>query len=141
MKTLLENPIILVILVGIISSFFKKVKSQQENGEKGKPNPVRIPQVKIEPVRRNKKQRRNSEGLGEQPYPQRKPANIQNERNNRLEQEATLKSNQKIVPAKKVIEDDNKVQIDTERLIDGIIWSEVLGPPRSKRPHRSIRNN
>ena len=143
MKTLLENPIILVILIGIISSFFKKVKTaQQESRENGKPNPLKVPPVKVEPVRRNKKQQRNSEGQGEQHYPQRKPANNQNERNNSLEQRSTaIKNNQKSVPVKKVIEEVNTVQIDTERLVDGIIWSEVLGPPRSKKPHRSIKNN
>jgi len=29
--------------------------------------------------------------------------------------------------------------INKDQLVQGIIWSEILGPPRSKKPHSSLR--
>lgn len=31
-----------------------------------------------------------------------------------------------------------KYEPQKQSLVDGIIWSEILGPPRSKNPHRSL---
>lgn len=28
-----------------------------------------------------------------------------------------------------------------KQLIDGIIWSEIIGPPRAQNPHKSVKNN
>lgn len=35
---------------------------------------------------------------------------------------------------------DKRQQVAASQLVQGIIWSEVLGPPRAHRPHRSRRH-
>lgn len=154
MDILWENPIILVIIVGIISSYFKKMKSEQpENGDNGKPNQRKVPPVSVGPVARNKKRQRAENQRVQQQYAQIKPVNTGNDRNDKLDQrtnnrslvennsESLIYNNQNALQANQVPGELNTIQIDKDKLIDGIIWSEILGPPRSKRPHRSIKNN
>ncbi len=156
MDVLWENPIILVIIIGIISSYFKKMKSKQpENGDKGMPNQRKVPPISVGPVARNKKRQRSENQRVQQQNAQIKPVNTRNDRNNKLDQrtnnrslvennrESSIYHSHKESQANKVSVPGelNTLQIDQDRLIDGIIWSEVLGPPRSKRPHRSIKNN
>ena len=34
---------------------------------------------------------------------------------------------------------DQAIELDETKLVDAVVWSEILGPPRAKRPYRKIR--
>lgn len=56
MKSLFENPFILVILIGIISSVYKKMKvSEPEDGKRRTPLSQRVPTSFENPVRQIKR--------------------------------------------------------------------------------------
>jgi hypothetical protein len=42
---------------------------------------------------------------------------------------------------KKTTEKGMSVTLDQKNLVEGIILSEILGPPRARKPHRSIAKN
>jgi len=160
MKFLLENPFILVILIGILSSFYKQLKGTDSDDKKrkgaipkqtsatsvGQNNPMRGPVKSHKPVRAqssqapNRQQRRDIEPPVklEDLYSDAKNTNQQNSHFN---QDPIKRVSAPTVNHLNELEPNNKktLTIDQERLLDGLIWSEVLGPPRAKRPHRAGR--
>lgn len=160
MKFLLDNPFILVILVGIISSFYKQVKGANSDDGKGKKE---IPKQKpAQPVGRNKPvrgQMKPNKQVRPQDTQRRNPSFNELEStvkledlysSTRIQAEKSMSSVQEritdspISPLMNQVENIQSIkkkslEMDQERLIDGLIWSEVLGPPRSRRSHRSSR--
>ena len=35
--------------------------------------------------------------------------------------------------------EDKVIELDETKLVDAVVWSEILGPPRAKKPYRKIR--
>ncbi|WP_318508360.1 hypothetical protein [Bacillus sp. T3] len=160
MKFLLDNPFILVILIGILSSFYKQIKGTNSDDNKrkgaipkqkpattvGQNNPMRGPVKSHKPVRAqgsqipNRQQRKDIEPPVklEDLYSDAKNTNQQNSHFN---QEPINRVSASTVNQLNELELNNKKSftINQERLLDGLIWSEVLGPPRAKRPHRAGR--
>lgn len=127
MRFILENPLILVILIGVISSFLKKKKETQPERKKV----VKPPKPHV-----------HKQGTAT-PLSKQRPARIEkvNKDHTAVPQQATvLREGNQILQDEEVGE-SNKTTLNTapNALIDGLIWSEVLGPPRSKRPHRAIK--
>lgn len=143
MRFLLENPLILVILIGVISSFFKK--STEAQPDKKKKSPAKPIQKQDTPFPVGKNRPVRAQKLN--PLPPLRPVSNEQIRNEQTEEvlykgnakqsasahEHARRKHREETIAKKTI------NTDPQTLIDGLIWSEVLGPPRAKKPHRSIK--
>lgn len=149
MEFLLENPLIIVILIGIISSLFKKGKNETEPPKKKQsrtfwetvqpPKFDSFPEVK--PLQKSK-------GYIEEP--EQPVRSIQEDyleaqrKADSLKRDAEeIERNIKLNEAKRSSNvaasiENNDFQVDSKRLADAVIWSEILGPPRARRPHRSM---
>lgn len=142
MEILLDNPIVLIILIGFISSLFKKIKGNASDGQKTRPaRPVSMPanlernhtpggsgtgtQTNIQQLYQDTKQR--GVKVPDEPVSRSARGRRLGETNPQLE---TQSSERRL-----------DFEPDSNSLVEGIIWSEVLGPPRSKKPYSSGRRN
>ena len=142
MEILLDSPILLVILIGLISSIFKRIKGNAVDAQNQRPaRPVSMPattgrnhmpagsgtatQTNIQQLYQETKQR-------EVKAPE--EAVLRGARGRRIGQDNPQLATQ---PSER----SNGFQPDANTLVEGIIWSEVLGPPRSKKPFSSGRRN
>jgi len=153
-----ENPILVIVLIGLISSFFRKKKDNPEiqgrtptdaggGQNKRPPSPfdeardifkelsrsLQEPQSKPVPRRtmekqfQSKRKTETSQERMEQPtaagmdVAETKP--IRNEM-----KRPPIGLEPKAVPNK-------ELKVQEEQLIDAIIWSEIIGPPRAKKPY------
>ncbi|MBG9445615.1 hypothetical protein [Cytobacillus firmus] len=155
MEFLLENPFILIAVIAFISSFFKKKKEekpvkkaprsvQQENraqAERTSADPALAEVLKEEKRKLTEKSKRIEED-----YKQRKQQAEQSMKALQSQQRAaerkasaisrTAANSKTGYPVE--ASGSGKFEPQKQSLVDGIIWSEVLGPPRSKNPHRSL---
>ncbi|CAH0347048.1 hypothetical protein [Bacillus sp. CECT 9360] len=133
---LFSNPIIAVVVIGIITSLFGKRKTEQSGGEAKR---KRIPEV-------------IKETLGEYFSEEEKPSprktiqekNVPNEIETKLQQAREItEQNHSEVRKSPVFHydsiDDSQspiykpdLKFDRKKLVDGIIMAEVLGPPKSR---------
>jgi hypothetical protein len=154
----LENPFILVVLIGIISSFYKQMKGTGEDegqkrkqpkpflpgqsGEKSKPlidfNFEEIQKRMERPKTASKRpeetpvildQAKELKGMMNE---QRMPRDKKDERQTkgRLHQ-----------PRMESVKKENELPISSQTLRDAVIWSEILGPPRAKQIYHRKRTN
>ncbi|WP_147532403.1 hypothetical protein [Bacillus marasmi] len=164
MEFFFDNPFILVILIGIISSLFKKNKEAQQEKQKGnKPKPVRTEEAPA-PVRKNRPSRAQQQNPSKSPR-SKQPRQTSRERDLARENQtdvmdqryAALKIHQEepyhtnsameSAPTQErnlIYRDDEQnkqrtLNVDSNALVDGLIWSEVLGPPRAKKAHRAVK--
>lgn len=160
MEFLFENPIFLVIIIGIISSIFNRLKGN--NPEEDKPKPKRRVQPapsrpaspapqQVNPNPRPVDRQKRVQPVGSPSVTSKPVADIllevrksaEKEINSRIDNQATANQytsrNQESTKAV-MVEKPNSFGIDSNRLIDGLIWSEVLGPPRAKRTHSAMRS-
>jgi hypothetical protein len=145
MKFLFENPILLIALIGIVSSLFKRLKG--DSGGEGKhhtrgPFTQTTQPINSRPVERKKPVMRNKP-LNEVLHETRKIIEQK-----QIEQPLVNKSTVSEIPvrnpvtpiqSKKTTIKESSHVINKSRLVDGVIWTEVLGPPRSKKPHTAIK--
>ncbi|MCM3705205.1 MULTISPECIES: hypothetical protein [Cytobacillus] len=153
MEFLFENPFILIAVIAFISSLFKKKKEerpvkqaprvQQENrteAERTSADPALAEVLEEEKRKLAEKSRRI-----EQEYRQRKQQAEQSMKALQSQQRAAERkasaisrtaANTKAYPVE--ASGAGKYEPQKQSLVDGIIWSEILGPPRSKNPHRSL---
>lgn len=153
MRILIENPIILVVLLGIISSLFKRIKNDQpEEGKIRKRNPQHpgLPSGQHrkfqqadrskpnKPVRQQNTRSRSVENTTDQIDPIFVNSNLHASENNQMDYLA-VKQNTKEIHEPASTQKKETLEIDQTKLIDGLIWSEVLGPPRAKKTHHSMK--
>lgn len=150
MEFLFENPIFLVIIIGIISSIFKRLKEgKQEQGQPKQqrpfspstqpinPQPVERPKM-VKPSGAHKKgsQSANEILLEAKKIAEQAKREIQLDKTKSTRDVPNIR--QEAIPSA----DDSKAYIHTleeRRLIDGLIWAEVLGPPRAKKTHTAMK--
>lgn len=158
MEFIFENPILLFLLIGLISSLFKKVKGEQEQQPK---RPMRTEQqghashsedpMSAEPLEPMRTQRPKSEkplnewetsSVPENPF-----IDLQKKYQERREA-ATHPPKQKdeiAQPTVQIQKDEiaDGISIDlrpeADRLLEGIAWAQVLEPPRARNPYRTAR--
>lgn len=150
LELLLDNPLILVIIFGIISSLFKKSKGK--NQQVKPPNrQASFPETLLENPKFNNERRitavqesmtRSNMDTIEELY-QEKKANAQIV--TLIEQQRALEQKLENVHSKKdmVTKGLNKSTSQSggkQQIIDGVIWAEILGPPRSRSPHRVLKS-
>ena len=157
MEALFDNPIILFILIGLISSIFNKVKGNGQDNQNQRPQrPVRpaSPPVEMsrpaetEPEREPRPtfSERSTNALNDiqKVYLERKqhaekaPSEPRNSERGRLSIGNT--SPRSRLPLEKS-EPAIDFKPDRDNLIEGIIWSEILGKPRAKKPYSAGRRN
>ncbi|WP_053364141.1 hypothetical protein [Bacillus sp. FJAT-27251] len=159
MEFLFDNPFILMILIGLISTLFGKKGEQQEQQKR--------PQQR-RPSQQTRQEHQRSERKPAQQRPERRPAPPPPERKAERTAAASipqLKDVQKVyedrtreimeparheprtasgAPASAQAGNEEKpvtldLNPDGKRLIEGIAWAQVLGPPRARDPHRTMR--
>lgn len=161
MEFIFENPILLFLLIGLISSLFKKVKGTQEQQPK---RPMRPDQqgpashsgdsMSAEPLKPVRPERPNLEKTSNEWEASSVPENpfidMQRKYQERREAAHLPPRKQKDVPAQPTVqlqkdkdEIADGVSIDlkpeADRLLEGIAWAQVLEPPRSRNPYRTAR--
>lgn len=137
-----QNPLVIAFVIWILSSFFKG-KPKEEDAEKQKqqrktrqqPKPVFT--TVEEPKRRNaEKQMKETvqnanEKIKLETIEQIEPSSKIRDRrptSTRLKQEREMK-------VTSVSGNKSAIQLNKQSVVQGVIWSEILGPPRSKNPH------
>jgi hypothetical protein len=144
LEFIFENPIAIIFIIGAIISFFKKMKVNSNPNQKQEKNPelkkvLNIPQTlnegrRVEP-RPSREPRQNSSQLAKEYYEVKNNIEINQPKENIRKDSA----NQKKELYKKVVNAEVDAGIDLspskDTLIDGIVWAEILGPPRAYKSH------
>lgn len=129
--------------------------SEPEDGKRRTPLSQRVPTSFENPVRQIKRVNEHDEqkkNAKQQQKARKKPNAIYDKMNHQFEQLTTETS--KLGEATRMTPKGNavnlqarvnspkvkQVQVDQSTLIEGLIWSEVLGPPRAKQPYRPINH-
>ncbi|MBB6445982.1 hypothetical protein [Bacillus benzoevorans] len=162
MNFFFDNPFLAIILIAVISSFFKKKKedsaqkqgSPKQLGNGHKPRPLNP----FEEARELFKELASS--VSEETKPISKKTREKTVRqlkrsaetaaSNLVRAERTSIGLQDVVPETAQEADtpaaltpgttsQKKLEVRENQVIDAIIWSEILGPPRAKKPY--MRNN
>ena len=163
MEFIFENPIFIIVIIGYIISFFMKNKqSQSQKDPKNarpvvKPSPAqvfkeiqeRIPQLST--AMNDERERRKAEEaqrLEKEMLERRKLAEAS--MNALMEQKEMAEEQAMLIKAASVsaeqipsteVQPKQSISPSKKQLIDGIIWSEIIGPPRALNPHKSLKNN
>lgn len=161
MENLFDNPIIFIALILIISSFFKRLTQGKTEEQQKRQRPIdpgrefSAPEITPEPSARPSKERPG------RPPSERSLQKI--DRENDKKQREAEDSLQILIEQKKALEGkarqiesltgrkksmlstndppkEGLIHPEKRQLIEGIIWSEVLGPPRVKRPYNRRRS-
>lgn len=153
MEFIFENPLILAALVWIVSSLFggKKKKQQQEQQQK-KQRPVEKPptieeqgywETFGEPEEQSAEVRaRETAAQMEAQYEeQKRKAQKKVEELQRKQREVPARVSTARFENKQYAEKKPNTSLapSKQNLADAVIWSEILGPPRARNPHRAYR--
>ena len=142
MEALFESPLILILLIGIISSFFKnKNKDGKQKSHENKPAQKgnrtfdelkdifqefnRTFQEEAKPVVNSEKVLEAKES-------------IQSAYMEKVEESSLPRNVERVktLPVSKASKSQPQIQlqVDETKIVDAVIWSEILGPPRAKNP-------
>lgn len=159
---LFENPFLLIILIGILSSMFKKKKEPNRTSPRQPEAPKKKWQEVIQEIQEEWEEQTTAKPIQEaKPVQPAESVEIQEEDERRIaelkrlqqayeeqqkrERESETAISTPSIVAAKVISDDQspvyhkELSFGKQELINGIIMSEVLGPPRAKRSLRQSR--
>ena len=140
---LFDNPIIMAAIIAAISFIFNKLGKNDENEEtKRKPAPERpktqtMPkQTAQRPPAENKQQRPAAAAAAKSEDMAAELRRIQAdaERSMPAVERAIKKQSSRVVNRKQELLDMNK-----NTIVQGVVLSEVFGPPRSRKPHYTMR--
>ncbi|MBD7935807.1 MULTISPECIES: hypothetical protein [Cytobacillus] len=162
---LLENPLLLIFLIGIITSLFgKKVNDQQPDKQK-QPRGMSVEeqeearrqmmqdaekQEEVPPVydRNEEKLKRYAKDIVQEASVE--VSDRKKEAEERLadlrkqKAEAQKRASAFLSATKNKDVANNKVdqpsmRVSNKQLVDAVVWSEILGQPRSRNPHRTMK--
>jgi hypothetical protein len=150
----IDNPFLVIVLIAVISSFFKKKK---ENPAQNHNRPKQAGKAQQRPQRSFVEEARDlfKEFVSDEtrPIPRQTEKKVRRPKRSeetaeaslvRLEpssaglQEAVLETMQTVNPSAALTPDTTpkkKLETSEDHLIDSVIWSEILGPPRAKKPY------
>lgn len=151
MEFIFENPIAIIFIIGAIISFLKKMK------ENSNPNPnqekktewkkiMNIPQtinegrqVKTKHPSVSQEHSQTKSQLAQEYYDVKNKTNINKSNENARKDSALQRKEMNI----KVVYDEVDAGVDLtptkDTLIDGVVWSEILSPPRAYKSHSQRR--
>ncbi|MGG1338124.1 hypothetical protein ABE196_16925 [Bacillus subtilis] len=134
MEDLLTNPLIIAAIIGIISAIFgKKSKEEKQNSQKRK---------KPQHVQSASPQKKQSKEAAPAPIPNRMEQARWEAEERRRETARNLKGLERDLAAAKqktVYTKQKMLQVNKDTVVQGIVLGEVFGPPRAKKPHRTMR--
>ncbi|WP_170007713.1 hypothetical protein [Bacillus fonticola] len=155
---LLSNPFLLVVIIGLVSTVFGKMKGGQTEGNQPPKRQPRRPQRDMEsktasevphPTKRQKEAQRPS--LSEANIGDSSPTNALSDVERDLQslrrkqekfatkaRQLSAESNNKLQPRPSNQQQNKGISLQNAK--QGVVWAEILGPPRSKRPHHRMRN-
>jgi hypothetical protein len=148
LEFIFENPIAIFFIIAAITSFIKKMKQNSNPNQKQENEPewkkvLNIPQTLNEGRRVEskppKEQRQNKSKLAKEYY----EIKSNTERN----QPKETGRNDAAFQRKEMNKDVRKAELDgivdlspnKDTIIDGIVWAEILGPPRAYKSHSQRR--
>jgi hypothetical protein len=151
LQFIFENPIFIIIIIGMITSLIKKRKSAggSEVNQESPKEPewkkwIDFPQTfeegRADVTRPQREESTNTSKLAQEYYELKNPSGRQSERSNVMK---TSTPNKQETSTRTVVKDEVKESVDfdlspsKENIIDGIIWAEILGPPRAIKSHSS----
>lgn len=155
MEFFFENPFLAIVLIAFISSFFRKKKDNPETQgrtptEAGRGQNKRPPGTFEEARDIFKEFSRSLQEQQSRPVP-RKATDKQFQRGRKMEEGLELHSASDVNGAETVpVRNETKsppiglkqeavpkkeLEVQEKQLIDAIIWSEILGSPRAKKPY------
>lgn len=159
---LLGNPVLIFIVIGIISSLFNKAKGNGQEQQKRRPvRPVGKPEVmkmpaetkhKPKPVPRPASPRSVQQAPVQAKSTTVQVNDMQKVYQERKQQAETADSRQRTASSGRLTANTDSGRLrkaeastepsfqfepDQDRLIEGLIWAEVLGKPRSKKPYQT----
>jgi hypothetical protein len=143
LQFILDNPIFVIFIIGMIVSFFKKTKegnSQNQPAESDWKKMLGIPETinDNQPTDLNPRTEMKSEigNLTQEYYEIKTKSEVYQP------QVREQRRNTRAVPLKKnedvtLITKDEIIDLtpNKENIIEGIVWSEILGPPRALKSH------
>ncbi|MCU9613921.1 hypothetical protein OEV98_10145 [Caldibacillus lycopersici] len=152
---LLNNPFLIVIIIGAITSFLGKSK-QEKKGSATEPVKTFPPRT----IQQETEQPLQKPSSTEQPVVQKKTVvevvqkekkAVMTESHSGLQSQQTAKTKalqkemdhlQHVLTKKQATVATNipTRNITKSNVVDGIIWSEILGPPRAKKPYHFSKN-
>lgn len=154
MNFFIDNPFLVIILIAVISSFFKKKKENpapNHNKPKQSGKAQQRPQRSVVEEARDlfkelvadetKPIPRKTEKKVRRPKQSAETAKASLTRSEPLSeglQEAVLDTMQTANPTAALSPDTTpkkKLEMSEDHIIDSVIWSEILGPPRAKKPY------
>ncbi|MCA1031798.1 hypothetical protein LCL95_12255 [Bacillus timonensis] len=141
LQFIFSNIFILVIIGGFILNFFKKVREATSEQ-----NSAPRPQQRKEYERRNEPSLEQMKEINVESHPQMRKNTTENNFNTQandllakyqqLQQEPMFTEEKKpqVLAPKRMKKVKELPSYSKNKAVQGIIWSEVLGPPRSKKP-------
>jgi hypothetical protein len=158
---LLTNPLVWGVLAWLFSRFFtsnkkdeetpKKQPNQRENRPNPRPNPRQSsrqssrqnPRQNPKPVMTTVEKKSRNEAKPALQTVQQAYESMKNQTTEKIEKTRIVKEqpkktkvvlNEQFPKVNRNIKQNNLI-IDQQKAVQGVIWGEILGPPRSKNPH------
>ncbi|WP_338470295.1 hypothetical protein R4Z10_16025 [Niallia sp. XMNu-256] len=152
MEILFENPLIVIILIGVISSLFKnrdkseKQESPAKRVEADRHKPTQKSGDVFQEMREIFKE--TSRTFQEEIKPERQFSEKQSEKKIAevkvvLEEELpslSEKPDKQHAPQTIQQQQLKEFKVDESKLAEAVIWAEILGPPRAKKPYSHNRS-
>jgi hypothetical protein len=150
---LLTNPLVWGVLVWLFSRLFtsnkkeeetpKKQPNQRENRPNPRPNQRQSSRPHPKPVMTTVEQKSRNEKKPALRTVQQAYESMKNQATEKTEKTRIVKEqpkNTKVVPKEQIPKvnrniKQNNLIIDQQKVVQGVIWGEILGAPRSKNPH------
>lgn len=141
--TILSNLGILILIVGGLMSVFKR----QSDGSESKRKPVKVPtQRNMSPSSSSRKAESIPAQTMEHKEEKSLTGQLTSDLEKRYEEIRGRKQEKEDIPVPNNLSSTNKQKrrskqksFNRKKIVDGIIWSEVLGQPRAKRPYHPKR--
>jgi hypothetical protein len=141
LEFLFENPIILIAIIGMIASFLKRLKSTPNEDAPNKQQPewkkvFDLPEMTYEELPKEEVKR-------EYVAPPVKVAtdlyHIEKAKEKTDSKVAISSEKIRDIIAEGEIKDEIEITPKKQQLVNGIVWSEILGPPRALKQHSHKR--
>jgi hypothetical protein len=145
LEILFENPILWLVLLGVISSLFRG-KKREEEGQKTRSNPVEnrptpksgsafgeLKEIFREVNRTFQEETQPSQTLKKERVQEVIEPAIYTQR--AVQEKTSIANEIEIVQKAPILQKKNQLKVDESKLVDAVIWSEILGPPRAKSPY------
>jgi hypothetical protein len=144
LEFIFENPIAIIFIIGAIISFFKKMRENSNPNPNQEKKPelkkvLNIPQpqngggrVETRPPR---EQRQNSSQSAKEYYEVKSNIEINQPKENARKSSASQRKEINKEPVNDKFNKSYDPSPSKDTLIDGIVWAEILGPPRAYKSH------